>query len=101
MHVAKVVDLFAKIPEQLSLHFSDFSTILNRFYKITDLNQKHELKSCKRRPENLHKSPWKGFRACKVVLGQRVHGAGVFLGYVPARELASGEGEDREKVPGS
>ena len=28
VHVAKVVDIFASIPEQLSLYFSDFSTIL-------------------------------------------------------------------------
>jgi len=101
VHVTKVVDLVMQNLEQLSLCFSDFSMILNRIYKITDLNQKQELKSCKRGPENLHKSPWKGFRACKVVLGQRVHGAGVFLGYVPVRELASVEGEEGEKVPGS
>ena len=31
MHVAKVVDLFAKIPEQLRLHFSDFLRFLNEF----------------------------------------------------------------------
>ena len=31
MYVAKVVDIFSSIPEQLSLHFSDFSTILNEF----------------------------------------------------------------------
>ena len=32
MHVSKVVDLFAKISEQLSLHFSDFSMIFKRIY---------------------------------------------------------------------
>ena len=31
MYVTKVVDIFSRIPEQLSLHFSDFSTILNEF----------------------------------------------------------------------
>ena len=34
MYVTKVVDLFAKIPEQLSLYFSDFSTILNKFTSL-------------------------------------------------------------------
>ena len=48
MHVTKVVDLVMQNLEQLSLCFSDFSIILNRFYKITDLNKKQELKSCKR-----------------------------------------------------
>ena len=32
MHVTKVLDLFAKIPEQFSLHFYDFSTIFKRIY---------------------------------------------------------------------
>jgi len=32
VHVAKVVDLFARISEQLILHFSDFSTIFKRIY---------------------------------------------------------------------
>ena len=40
MHVIKVVDLFVKIPEQLSLHFSDFSTNLNRFYKFAVFGNK-------------------------------------------------------------
>ena len=34
MHVAKVVDLFAKIPEQLSLYFSIFYTIFKLIYKF-------------------------------------------------------------------
>ena len=48
MHVAKVVDLFAKIPEQLSLHFSDFSTIFKRIYQfaVFQNKKKKEMKSC-------------------------------------------------------
>ena len=34
MYVTKVVDLCAKIPEQLSLHFSIFSTIFKRIYNF-------------------------------------------------------------------
>ena len=30
VHVSKVVDIFAKIPEQLSLYFYDFYMIYNR-----------------------------------------------------------------------
>ena len=40
MHVAKVVDIFAKIPEQLSLHFSDFSTIFKQIYKFAVFQNK-------------------------------------------------------------
>ena len=40
VHVAKVVDLFAKIIEQLSLHFSDFSTIFKRIYKFAVFQNK-------------------------------------------------------------
>ena len=36
MYVRKVVDIFARIPEQLSLHFSDFSMIFKRIYKFTE-----------------------------------------------------------------
>ena len=44
MHVTKVVDLFAKIPEQLSLHFSDFSTIFKRIYKFAVFQNKGKRK---------------------------------------------------------
>jgi len=40
VHVAKVVDLFAKNLEQLSLHFSDFSTIFKRIYKFAVFQNK-------------------------------------------------------------
>ena len=48
MNVGKVVDLFSKIPEQLSLNFSDFSTIFKRIYKfsIFQNKKKKEMKSC-------------------------------------------------------
>jgi hypothetical protein len=35
VYVTKVVDIFARIPEQLSLYFSDFPTIVKRIYKFT------------------------------------------------------------------
>ena len=40
MHVAKVVDFFVKITEQLSLHFSDFSMIFKRIYKFAVFQNK-------------------------------------------------------------
>ena len=47
MHVTKVVDLFSNIPEQLSLNFSDFSTIFKRIYKFTGKIRKHKLRFAK------------------------------------------------------
>ena len=47
MYVTKVVDIFARIPEQLSLHFSDFSTIFKRIYKFTGKIRKHKLRFAK------------------------------------------------------
>ena len=48
MHVEKVLDLFAKITEQLSLHFSYFSTIFKRIYKfaIFQNKKKKEMETC-------------------------------------------------------
>jgi len=48
VHVTKVVYLFAKIPEQLSLYFSDFSTIFKRIYKfaIFQNKKKKEMETC-------------------------------------------------------
>ena len=48
MHVSKDVDIFAKIPEQLSLHFSDFSTIFKRIYKfaVFQNKKKKEMETC-------------------------------------------------------
>ena len=39
VHVMKVVDLVTRNSDQLSLHFSDFSTNLYRFYKFTALEK--------------------------------------------------------------
>ena len=35
LHVTKLVDFIARIPEHLDLHFYDYSTILYLFYKFT------------------------------------------------------------------
>jgi len=43
MHVTKVVELVAKNPEQLRLHFYDFSMSSKRIYKFNDLSCKLEL----------------------------------------------------------
>ena len=53
MHVTKVVDLFAKILEQLSLYFSDFSTSFKRIYKFAVFENK------RKRKQNLASRPLK------------------------------------------
>ena len=45
MDVTKVVDLVARIPKHLSLHFSDFSTNLYRFYKFAIFGNKKKNKN--------------------------------------------------------
>jgi len=37
LHVTKLVDFIATIPEHLYLHFSDFYTIFYKFLKFTGL----------------------------------------------------------------
>ena len=44
MTVTKFVDLVTRIPDQLSLHFYDFSAICSAFLKFTDIHWN----SCKR-----------------------------------------------------
>ena len=44
MDVTKVVDLGARISEQLSLYSSDFYTNLYRFYKFATFENKKEIK---------------------------------------------------------
>jgi len=39
LHITKLVDFIARIPEHLDLYFSDFSTNLYQFYKFTVLNR--------------------------------------------------------------
>ena len=48
MYVTKVVDIFARIPEQLSLNFSDFSMIFKRIYKfvVFSKQKKKETETC-------------------------------------------------------
>ena len=48
VHVAKVVDFFAKITVQLSFNFSDFSTMFKRIYKfaVFQKKKKKEMETC-------------------------------------------------------
>ena len=57
MYVTKVVDIFSRIPEQLSLHFSDFSTIFKRIYKFTGKSRKYKNTDCKGVPGILTEPP--------------------------------------------
>ena len=87
MHVAKVVDLFAKISEQLSLHFSDFSTIFKRIYNFAVFQNK------RKRKRDLASRPLERFGGSQTcpwpALEQRRRRRWRF----PARELAGGEGK--------
>jgi hypothetical protein len=55
VNVTKVVDIFAHIPEQLSLHFSDFSKIFKRIYKFAVFENK------KKRKQDLASRPLERF----------------------------------------
>ena len=86
MHVTKVVYLFAKIPEQLSLNFYYFSTIFKRIYKfaIFQNKRKRKWKLASRRLELcflLTRGPWTG-------LGTEEGTAALF----PARRVTGGGG---------
>ena len=86
MHVTKVVDHFAKIPEQLSLNFYDFSTIFKRIYKFCCFSKqkKKETELCSWAPGSL-----------KQIAGRPLAGAGteeVAGGRNPSEELTGGEG---------
>ena len=88
MHVTKVVDLFSKIPEQLSLHFSDFSTIFKRIYKFTRKIRKHKNTDCKGTPGIFTKPPrnLKLFASRSLAgVGDRGGGGGPFPGEEKAR----------------
>ena len=65
MYVTKVVDLFANIPEQLRLQFSDFSMIFKRIYKFAVFQNKRKRKwKLASRPLELcfllTRGPWMG-----------------------------------------
>ena len=70
----KVIDLVTRNSDQLSLHFSDSSTNLYRFYKFTALENKKEKEPFALRPlEELISSqicPWPDFGAGEAAGGQ-------------------------------
>ena len=87
MHVTKVVDLFAKIPEQLSLHFSYFSTIFKRIYKFAIFQKRKEKGN-----GTLQLGPWKLKTNRREAPGRswnRGGGGGCF----PARRRLAGGGD--------
>ena len=84
----KLVDLVARIPKQLSLYFSDFSTILFRIYKFSCLNLGFSF-------QLLHLGPWNLLLPCIEALGRTGNRGGRQLGGAgrfPATRLAGGEG---------
>ena len=86
MYVTKVVYIFARIPEQLSLHFSDFSTIFKRIYKFAVFQNKRKRKwKLASRPLELcfllTRGPWTG-------LGTEEGTAALF----PVRRVTGGGG---------
>ena len=86
MHVTKVVDIFAKIPEQLSLHFSTFFCDLLMILQVCCFSKqkKKETKLCSWAPGSL-----------KQIAGRPLAGAGTEEaagGRNPGEELTGGEG---------
>ena len=86
MYVTKVIDLFADIPEQLSLQFSDFSMIFKRIYKFAIFQNKRKRKwklasRCLELCFLLTQGPWTG-------LGTEEGTAAPF----PARRVTGGGG---------
>ena len=84
MNETKVVDLVTRNSEQLSLHFSDFSTNLYRFYKSAVFFKKKENKTDSRiyAPERF----WGiANRSLPELTGEgRTLGAGIRRGHSPA-----------------
>ena len=73
MYVIKVVDLVARIPEHLDLHFSDFSTILYGIYKFAVFANKRKRKgNLASRPLDFYflltVGPWSGFETGEAVV---------------------------------
>ena len=92
MYVTKVLDLFSKIPEQLSLHFSDFSSIFKQIYKFTGKIRKHKNTDCKGAPGTFIKPPGNLKLIAQGSLagvGDRGGGGGGF----PARRRLAGGGD--------
>src|SRR6185312_9118756 len=91
----KVVDLVTRNSDQLSVHFSDFSTNLYRFYKFTALENKKEKGSLfAQRPLDFC------FFSGKVPGGLDRTGE-MFEWHFPACLLAGGEGDVGEKGEGT
>jgi len=87
----KVVDLVTRKSDQLSLHFSDFSTNLYRIYKFTALEKKKEKESLfAQRPLNFYflfnLGPWPVWETEEAAGGAN-----------PAPAVAGGEGEQGEE----
>ena len=87
----KLVDLVTRNSDQLSLHFSDFSTNLYRFYNFTALENKNEKDLFAQRPlEEVFSSqirPWLEFEVGEAAGGRN-----------PAPVAAGGEGDEQEDV---
>ena len=88
MHVTKLVDIVTRIPKQLSLNFSNFSTNLYRFYKFAVFGNKKKNKT-----DSRIYTPGKFWGlANRSLAGLNWEGADLG-GRNPAMSLAGGEGE--------
>ena len=81
----KVVDLVTRNSEKLSLHFSDFSTIFDGFYKFAVLGRQ--------RNSNLQIGPSRIKTNCRTAPGQSLKNRGSSAGQNPARGLTGGWGK--------
>jgi len=90
----KVVDLVARIPEHLDLHFYDFSTILYGIYKFAVFENKRKRKG------NLASRPLNFYFFSARVPG-RVKNRGARAWLFPARRGSGGGGPTGEKREGT
>ena len=87
MHVKKVVDLVARIPEQLDLHFSDFSMNLYRIYKFAGLENK------KKKKELFAQRPLEEAFFSRIGPWPDLEAGAAAVSRIPAPAAAGGEGE--------
>jgi len=83
----KVVDLVARIPKHLDLHFSDFSMNLYRIYKFAGLENK------KKKKELFAQRPLEDFFFSRIGPWPDLEAGAAAVSRIPAPAAAGGEGE--------
>ena len=88
--VTKVVDLVIRNSEQLSLYFSNFSTIFKQIYKLTE-------KDFKTWDKVSQIGPWKDLKTSQISPWLEFGGGASMAGQNPATLVAGSEGKEGEE----